>query len=691
MPSRLISVLSAALLVALFAAPAAAAVRKPSSARTPVPKGNDSTRHPVPREHPRLYGSLEELRALARQRPQEYQRMAAIARGGGKAEGHAKMMSLALVAAIEGDQKLGRQAVQLAMTKANGPILHGHKPFAHDAALCAVAFDLCYPCWSEAEKKKFYEYLNATVDANVNSEMSVFHDGWWGYKVWGVGLACYATYYENPRSPAILKAIEEDYRLRAAPALEMAGNGGGWAEGYYIHYWLYEWLNFCEAARRCEGIDYYAMAPDFYRNRAVAGMFEEYPGIAEYNTRKMIPMGDGDSRVYGGDRDQALCARRILVSYYRDDPANRVVHIFNETTPRVGTGSSAYKDFLWHDTSVKPGDVAHMKLSRVSTGPGYVYARSSWGEDATYFFFKCGDRFTSHQHLDVNHFLIYKYEELAGDGGNYDSFGSSHDVNYHMRTIAHNSILVYDPSEMTWNGARAGPVSGNDGGQMHAFPNHNGGVQDPKQWEQYKATQHIAQMLGFVDWSKFLYVAGDATRAYSPAKLEYFTRQIVFCRPDTFVIFDRVKSKQPAFRKTWLLQAMQVPTGKAPNLVITNGKGRLFVQTLLPAEPKVQLFSGANLYSYGGKNYPPDHDTGPAPQCRIEVSPSKPAAVDYFLHVLTAANALTAAAPRATVKQTAAEVCVTLGPTRITFTTERVGGRIQLGKAVAEFPTTIKQ
>jgi hypothetical protein len=29
--------------------------------------------------------------------------------------------------------------------------------------------------------------------------------------------------------------------------------------------------------------------------------------------------------------------------------------------------------------------------------------------------------------------LTYKHEEPAGDGGHYDSFGSSHDVNYHLR------------------------------------------------------------------------------------------------------------------------------------------------------------------------------------------------------------------------------------------------------------------
>ncbi len=53
----------------------------------------------------------------------------------------------------------------------------------------------------------------------------------------------------------IQNALEQDYRSRAAPALELAGAGGGWAEDDYVHYWLYEWLLFCEAARRCSGSD----------------------------------------------------------------------------------------------------------------------------------------------------------------------------------------------------------------------------------------------------------------------------------------------------------------------------------------------------------------------------------------------------------------------------------------------------
>ena len=641
-------------------------------------------RHAVSKEHPRLLGSRQDLQALAKRRPQEYERVKTVA-SSSDADDHAKMISMALVCAIENDGKLGRQAIELALKYVNGPIQKGHYPFGSEMARCAIVYDLCHEYWTQPERDKFCDYLNKTVDANVQSEVHVFHNSWYGYKNWGYGLACYATYYENPRAPQILKTLEDDYCQRAAPALEMAGDGGGWAEGYYIHYWLYEWLFFCEVARQCEGIDYYALAPKFYKNRAVASMFETYPTIRIYNSRQSIPMGDGGGRVFGGDRDKVLSARRILVNYYRDDPDHQAVHTFNEMTPRSSVGNYAYKDFLWHDVTVKKGDLDHFRLSTLSSGPGYVYARSSWADDATTFFFKCGDRFTAHQHLDVGHFLIYKDEELAGDGGHYDAFGSRHDVNYHLRTIAHNTILIRDPSEQ-WLGAtsynagiRSGPVTGNDGGQLHSWPNHNGAVADPVAWRDGKNVYDIADILAFQDKGSFLYVAGDCTRAYSPKKCKKYIRQIVFIRPGTFVIFDQVESTNPQFTKTWLLQTMKVPTGESPNLVVTNGKGRLFIQTLLPQPPEVKRFSGSDLYTYGGGNFLPTKDTGPAPECRVEISPSTPAKQDIFLHVLTVDNSSIDSVPMASAEVTAKEITVTLGKTRLSFNNNGVGGSITLG------------
>jgi hypothetical protein len=424
-------------------------------------------------------------------------------------------------------------------------------------------------------------------------------------------------------------------------------------------------------------------------------MFEAYPGISDYGSRRPIPMGDGGGRVFGGDRDKVLSSRRILVNLYRGDPAHQVVHAFNETTPVSSIGVHAYKDFLWRDADAETGDLGAFKLSHFSPGPGYVYARSSWEDDAVYFYFKCGDRFTAHQHLDVGHFLIYKNAELAGDGGHYDSFGSLHDVNYHMRSIAHNTVLVHDPAEQ-WLGStsyeagiRGGNVTGNDGGQTHSWPNHNGAVSDAEDWLANRDIYDIADITAFEDKGTFLYVAGDCSNAYSQDKLEYFTRQIVYIRPETFIVFDRVRSTDAGFKKTWLLHAMAVPEGSPPRLTITNGTGRLFVQTLLPQAPQVTLAQGNTLYQYDGQSFPPDRDTGPAPQCRIEVSPGTPAQTDYFLHVLTATDAATASAPEASVEQTDTTITVSLPDASLSFMTGQMGGSITLGANSSTFPNGI--
>ena len=642
---------------------------------------------PLPKSHPRLLGSRQHLQRLAKQRPGAYRRVVNVARKH-KADDHAKLISMALVCAIEGDKDLGRQAVAKVMKAISGPIPKGHRPFGSTLARCAIVYDLCYESWTPPQRTAFHTFMNRVVDANVRSETHVFHNGWYGYKNWGIGLACYATYYENPRAATILAGVKTDFRTRAAPALELAGDGGGWGEGYYIHYWLYEWLFFCEVARLCDGTDYYAMAPGFFRNRAVAGMFEMYPGTGIYGSRRPIPMGDGGGRVFGGDRDKALSARRILAGRYRDDAAHHVVHAFNETTPRSSVGVYAYKDLLWRDATINRGDLASFKLSHFSGGPGYIYARSSWDDTATHFFFKCGDRFTAHQHLDVGNFLIYRNGELVGDGGHYDGFGTPHDVNYHLRTIAHNTIRVHDPAE-TWPGIRAGRVTGNDGGQHHNWAHHNGAVTDPAAWKKGRKLYDIADMLAFEDRGKWLYAAGDCSRAYSPKKLDYFTRQIVYIRPGTFVIFDRVAVRNARFKKTWTLQTAKRPEGKSGKWTVTNGKGRLFIQTLLPAKTMVKLISGDELYSYGGKTYPPKRNTGPAPECRMEVSPAKSAKVDHFLHVLTATDASTDAAPEARVTTADTQVQVTVGKTAIAFTKPAVGGSITFNGARRTFPTKI--
>ena len=80
------------------------------------------------------------------------------------------------------------------------------------------------------------------------------------------------------------------------------------------------------------------------------------------------------------------------------------------------------------------------------------------------------------------------------------------------------------------------------------------------------ARYDIADLVACEDTGPYFYVAGDCTRAYSPGKLKCFTRQIVFLRPGTFVVFDRVVACDPSYRKTWLLQAMSAAAARTAAL-----------------------------------------------------------------------------------------------------------------------------
>ncbi|MCL2646925.1 MAG: heparinase II/III family protein [Phycisphaerales bacterium] len=654
----------------------------------------------VTKEHPRLFGSRAYLQGLAKERPEAYRRTKEIANReltkpphpadatgdfGAQVSVESKLFSMALVAAIEEDAVMGRKVVDFVFEHfINQPVRVGHVPFGADVGNAAIGYDLCNEHWTAEEKKRFEAYMFECRDKNVDQELSPFHDGWWGYKNWGFVLGTLALMGESQQEMLLLYQIDREFRYVAADALRAAGDGGGYAEGFYVNYYMYHWLLACEAMKRCTGADWLAEAPGFYGQRAIASAFEQYPTIRERGSRRMICVGDGRGRFFKVERDAILTSNNMLVGIYKNDPAHQAIKAFLELTPHVGADENAYRELLWFDPKIKKGNLKKFKLSHASKGPGYVYARSSWDEDATYFFFKCGKRFTAHQHIDVGHFFIFKHEELATEGGHYAGYGDHHDCNYYNRTISHNSMLIHDPNE-TWSFMRgyAGPTF-NDGGQSYPWPGtsyrHNGEPMDMDAWRRHPELGDIAELLAFQDAGTFMYTAGDCTRAYSPKKLETFTRQIVFIRPGTFVIFDRVKSKDASFKKTWLLQAAKEPTGDGKKLVVTHGKGRLHVQSVLPAEVEVKLNQGADLYKYGveGQDCPPESTYGPAAECRIEISPVKAAKEDVFLHVLTATDAGVENVPEAKAEVKKGKVVVTIGKTKVTFLTDKVGGSIEI-------------
>lgn len=318
-------------------------------------------------------------------------------------------------------------------------------------------------------------------------------------------------------------------------------------------------------------------------------------------------------------------------------------------------------EFLWRDPNLQPRPADELPLTRYMGSPfGWMIARTGWDENAAIVEMKVNEyNFTNHQHLDAGSFQIYYRGALAIDSGLYTgssgAYGSPHTTNYYWRTIAHNSLLVYDPDEV-FSRSRDRDY-GNDGGQR--LPN---GRSEPRNFDDlltkgYATGKVLAHGFGpDADRPQYSYLKGDITQAYSD-KVRQVVRSFVFlnlddaARPVALVVFDRVVASDPAFKKYWLLHSIEEPQIDGPRVSIARteegNRGRLYLTALRPAADNLAIEKiggpGKEFWVFG-RNFPNDIEprrrASQEPGAwRIEISPQRAAADDSFLNVLQVADA----------------------------------------------------
>jgi heparin/heparan-sulfate lyase len=355
--------------------------------------------------------------------------------------------------------------------------------------------------------------------------------------------------------------------------------------------------------------------------------------------------------------------------------------------------------FLWDDPEVNPRDPSltseeELPRQRYFAGVGHLVMRDGWKPDSTWIEFDCGPYFSKHQHLDQNQFTIYCGGYLAIDSGaDYTDTESPHYLNYYRRTVAHNSVLVYDPAEKFFWSDNVLPAA-NDGGQRMNSSRYWNTIRSPEDWNRTRDIWDLGSML-VVDHApgQYHYAMGDASNAYVRDKVRRFTREILYTPGDgVLFIFDVVVSTNPTFRKVWLLHGVNQPTidqgsgtgteaaqdsRKAKTFRFADGSGELLVHSLLPKERVITRRGGKGneFYTPGddqggrwgsGQNWPLEPaEGGPLPEdpklrhawklfwgedfnrilssnrknvvpgsWRVEVSPALPGETDFFLHVL---------------------------------------------------------
>lgn len=256
---------------------------------------------------------------------------------------------------------------------------------------------------------------------------------------------------------------------------------------------------------------------------------------------------------------------------------------------------------------------------------GQIFMRSGSGPDDTYALFTVNGALRQHKHFDNNNFTIFKKGFLALDSGTRPEPGQ-HLFQYYCRTVAHNCILIHMPGEKLpryW-GSKAPTEKEadtvNDGGQI---------------------SQLGSEVVAFETNPHFTYIAADATKCYSDDKCSLAMRQFVFIPPDYFIIFDRVTSTDPSYKKTWLLHTAREPEVDGMMFSADQEEGRIICRTMLPEKATLTKIGGPGKQFWAdGRNWPlpegyrtPD-TTELLGQWRMEVSPDEAREEDMFLHFI---------------------------------------------------------
>jgi heparin/heparan-sulfate lyase len=614
----------------------------------------DGVRIPVPpAEHPRLYLRAEHVAQLPQRLKNPVLRPAVERlQSQAKKSAQSKVEWDALQYLATRDAKLGRGTIEAVLPLLQKCVLADRQDACRETGRMmvtgAIVYDWCYSLLTSEEKQAFIKEL---VRLAKTQEC--------GYPPTGqgsvTGHASEAMIMRDMLSAgiAIYDEFPEMYRLAA---------GRFFREHLPVRNWFYPGYAYHQGDSYGPHRYSWDTYPLWIFDRLGAGNVYNpeqrfVPYLWVYTTR---PDGQrlraGDTFASSAPRGQPwsqYIGTLLTASYYGDG-------ILLDQFQRQGGsgGNETIFEVLWQNTSLAPKSISTLPLSRYFSSPfGWTVARTGWDQNAVIAEMKINEyNFVNHQHLDAGAFQIYYKGALATDSGLYQggssgAYGSPHCLNYYWRTIAHNSLLVYDPNEKF-----GGRGYGNDGGQR--LPHGRSEARNlnvllaPENG--YRTGKVLAHGFGpDPQTPDFTLLQGDLTEAYGK-KVRQVTRSFVFLNlrnsqvPAAMVVFDRVVSANPAFRKYWLLHTLEEPRVESASAVVDctqyGNSGRLILDTLLPPAANANLSKvggPGKEYWVFGQNYANDVDPKRLERSsmetgawRIELSPKAAAAEDLFLNVI---------------------------------------------------------
>ena len=355
--------------------------------------------------------------------------------------------------------------------------------------------------------------------------------------------------------------------------------------------------------------------------------------------------------IHLGDGQTGLAADRVIYLHSRiyNDPRSLYLTQYWSDDQFMTWTIPKFNKLLYKDFTMPLVSHPNLALDWWSDKVGLSVSRSSWDSTSTMVtFFNSPSKKAAHEHRDNNSFAIFKNAPLLIDAGYYDSYGSSQYRNYYERTIAHNSICVFDSNDIY---TTYGLEVSNDGGQVQSTTLLN--YDDIFLPENQKG-----KWIQFASGTKYEYNIADAQLSYDSSKLSFFRRRLLYIKPEKLIVLDHVHLKNTESKHRdikWLAHFVNKPNinGDLTNTIVpghietyngniysaTNGNGNISIKTLLPENVNTTLIGGKGYeYWVNGTNYAPINDpdtTFYSPgSWRIEVKPSSLNDTIVYLHTI---------------------------------------------------------
>lgn len=540
--------------------------------------------------------------------------------------------------------------------------------YSQICALCA--YDWIYPDLTDEERETMGSALfdvmydiawhkSGIRAKRYRENVSAASSGCYGTNAlpWYIALTFWGDGFDDEKCASMFESSYKFHNQMIDHRKMMAGENGGGASPCIIYsvgsYPLSD-FNFIRTYRSATGVDI-ASSMDY--------VFK-YLDFIDWNS--LPDELEGSAMEFGfGDSNHGNCRLPYTQINYH---LYEIADIFAQTRPEaipLASGllsqfskTSSAEKFAFVRFLQKEHPSASSEYSRSSGSVKYfdtmgqVYMRSGVSDSDTYAMFVSGGVSETHKHYDNNNFVIYKHGFRALDSGTRPEPGQ-HLSHYYARTVAHNCVTVRMPGETFpdyWGSLAEGeeelPVP-NDGGQNDLL---------------------ASELKVLEESDDYVYLASDATGAYNSAKASLVMREFVWCKPDVFIVFDRVNSTDATYPKTWLYHIAAEPVINGSEFSETSQGGKSICRTLFPEDALLEKIGGPGYQFWSdGQNWPlPSSMPGGVPneewpmlgQWRMEVKPGAERTDDVFMHIIQVGDESLTSLPSTTTFDTDSEIGV---------------------------------